>query len=83
MGPVVAQVAQPWKQWLEAEMAGSGGEDRPWVNWKPNMEDPGEKPWLHWSNQRQWSREHPDGEEGPTTEMMGTYPVVKLDQCKG
>lgn len=55
---------------------GSGPADRPWLDWKPNVEDPGDKPWLHWGTE--------DGtiKQNITTEMMGTYPVVRRDQLE-
>ncbi|KAI5457331.1 hypothetical protein BGZ63DRAFT_494438 [Mariannaea sp. PMI_226] len=71
---------QPWREWLQAELATKGDPDttRPWLNWKPNMEDPSDKPWLYW-NQRKMRNGGAGAYEdatGPTTEMMGTYPVV-------
>jgi len=42
--------AQPWKQWLDHEMAAPAQEgEKPWQNWKPNTENPNEKPWLEWN----------------------------------
>jgi hypothetical protein len=43
---------QPWKEWLEAEMATSSDPNRPWLDWKPNMHDPSDKPWLHWNKRK-------------------------------
>ncbi|KAI9846971.1 MAG: hypothetical protein M1837_003327 [Sclerophora amabilis] len=67
---------QPWREWLAAELKDSDGKagaaiDRPWLHWKPNEDDPSEKPWLHWG---EGAAARLDG--GPTSEMMGTYPVV-------
>ncbi|KAL2672318.1 hypothetical protein Neosp_013022 [[Neocosmospora] mangrovei] len=85
---------QPWKDWLQAEMAASSDPNRPWLDWKPNMDDPSEKPWLHWNKRKMEQgrsgayenfrmrpkpkpKPNPDPKpEPPTTEMMGTYPVI-------
>ncbi|KAM5348632.1 hypothetical protein ACJ41O_008456 [Fusarium nematophilum] len=72
---------RPWKAWLEAEMAAPSDPSRPWLGWKPDMDDPSDKPWLHWSKRKieQGGSGACEGDNGgPTTEMMGTYPVINL-----
>jgi hypothetical protein len=71
---------QPWKQWLEAEMSQSDSdadsvdeEKRPWLTWKPNLQDPSDKPWLHWGDGLSKS-----AADGP--EMNGAYPSVDLSR---
>ncbi|KAI8711524.1 hypothetical protein NCS52_01416200 [Fusarium sp. LHS14.1] len=44
--------AQPWKEWLASEMAGSSDPNRPWLDWKPKMDDPSDKQWLHWNKRK-------------------------------
>jgi hypothetical protein len=68
---------QPWKAWLEAERSTNSDikEARPWVEWKPNPDDPSEKPWLQWQRARAAEEGDPDP-NGPTTEMMGTFTNV-------
>ncbi|KAJ4183439.1 hypothetical protein NW767_013607, partial [Fusarium falciforme] len=76
---------QPWKDWLQAEMAASNDPSRPWLDWKPNMSDPSDKPWLHWNKRKMEQGRsgaygdpdfRPELGPGPTKEMMGTYPVI-------
>jgi len=67
---------QPWKQWLEAEMESDSDEDdRPWLNWKPNLEDPSDKPWLHWGDGTVNRDKRAD-----SPEMNGAYPSVDLSR---
>jgi len=47
--------AQPWKQYFEKELAEkeTASEEivqkKPWLNWKPEPEDPSYKPFLSWN----------------------------------
>lgn len=64
---------QPWKKWMETELSADndkGKEAQPWVNWKPNPNNPSEKPWLAWGKTSGDGDPDPDG---PATEMMGTF----------
>jgi len=45
---------QPWKMYLVAEKQAAedqpgGKEERPWVDWKPNPNEPFAKPWIKWN----------------------------------
>ncbi|PSN62770.1 hypothetical protein BS50DRAFT_128804 [Corynespora cassiicola Philippines] len=43
---------QPWKKWLVQEMNSTveGDSKKPWSTWKPNPNNPAEKPWLIWNS---------------------------------
>jgi len=45
---------QPWKTYLAAEQEAAdkqpgGKEERPWIGWKPNPNEPFAKPWIAWN----------------------------------
>jgi len=68
--PEPEQRIQPWKALLETEM--KSGEN-PWLHWKPNPNDFGEKPWLdiNWEKAGEGSRDVP---------MISGYSVGHLRQ---
>ena len=78
-----ADKAQPWKKWLveEMEISSANGENtmRPWTTWKPNPQDPSEKPWLYWRapenalNNDDGKRPRTPPDRPPEPEMVGTF----------
>ncbi|KAK4178919.1 hypothetical protein QBC36DRAFT_308708 [Triangularia setosa] len=46
--------SQPWKKWWPPSddtiksMSEEELKSKPWVNWKPDVQDPNAKPWLQW-----------------------------------
>jgi hypothetical protein len=45
---------QPWREWWPPEpgatesMTEEERQAKPWLDWKPNPQQPNEKPWLEW-----------------------------------
>ena len=78
VAPEPKRRAQPWKELLDAEMR-SG--NNPWLNWKPNPSNFGEKPWLdinwHQTGERERHNQSPQMISGYATGNLGGFETWK------
>ena len=84
--PTTGAKEQPWKKLWPPQPAGGekGGNSTPWATWKPNADEPDEKPWIKWMNDAEFNpklaspeTKSPSAPRGRASEVEGFVPKAR------